>query len=53
MTSGKQTVHNITTIYWSDKIVWPTKKGIHTSNKFTDKNQIKLMIKSSAKVDIM
>ena len=34
------------------KIVWPTKKGIHTSNKSTDKNQINPMIKSSADVGI-
>ena len=38
MTSGKQTVHNFTTIYCGQKIVLRTKKGIHTSNKFTDKN---------------
>ena len=37
MTSGKQTVHNFTTIYCGQKIVWPTKKSIHTSNKLTDK----------------
>ena len=53
MTSGKQTVHNFTTIYCGQNIVWPTKKGIHTSNKFTDKNQIKPMIKSSAEVGII
>ena len=53
MTSGKQTVHNFTTIYWSDKLYGPPKKGIHTSNKLTDKNQIKPMIKSSAEVGVM
>ena len=39
--------------FFGAKIVWPTKKGIYTSNKFTDKNQIKPMIKSSAEVGIM
>ena len=39
MPSGKQTVHNDTTIYWGEKVYGPPKKGIHTSNNFTDKNQ--------------
>ena len=37
MTSGKQTVQNVTTIYWGEKFYGPTKKGIYTSNNFTDK----------------
>ena len=52
MTSGRQTVHNFTTIYWSEKLYGP-QKGIHTSNNFSDKNQIKPLIKSSAEVGIM
>ena len=47
MTSRKQTVHNFTSMYWSEKLYGPPKKVIHTSNKFTDKNQIKPMIKSN------
>ena len=27
MTSGKQTVHNITTIYWSEKLYGPPKSA--------------------------
>ena len=53
MTSGKQTVHNVTTIYWGEKIYGPLKKGILISNKFTDENQFKPMIKSIAKVGII
>ena len=53
MTSGKQTLHNVTTIYWGETIYDQLKKGIHTSNKFTDKNQFKPMIKSIAKVGII
>ena len=41
MTSGKQTVHNVTTIYWSEKFYGPPKKGIHTGNDLNDKNQFK------------
>ena len=53
MTSGKQTVHNVTTIYWGEKFYGPPKKGIHTSNNFTDKNQFKPMIKNIAEVGII
>ena len=53
MASEKQTVHNVTTIYWGEKNYGPPKKGIHTCNNFTDKNGFKTMIKSIAKVGII
>ena len=48
MTSGKQTVHNFTTIYCGEKLYGPPKRV-----SFTDKNQIKTMTKSSAEVGII
>ena len=53
MASGKQTVHNVTTIYLGDKFYGPPKKGIHTSKIFTDKKQFKPMVKSNAEVGII
>ena len=53
MTSGNQTVHNFTAIYWGEKVYGPPKKGIHTSNNFTDKTKFKPMIKSIAEVGII
>ena len=53
MTSGKQTVQNVYTIYWGEKFYGPLKKGIHTCNNFTDKNQFKPMTKSIAEVGII
>ena len=47
-------MHNVTTIKnWGEKCYGPSKKGIHTSNNFTDKNQFKPMIKSIAEVGII
>ena len=51
MTSGNQTVHNVTAIYWSEKFYGPPKEGIHTSNNFTDKNKFKPMIKAMLKME--
>ena len=53
MTSWKQTVHNVTTIYWGEKCYGQPKKGIHISNNFTDKNQFKPMIKSIVEVGMI
>ena len=53
MTSGNLTVHNVTAIYWGEKCYGPPKKGIHTSNNFSDKNQFKQMIKSIAEVGVI
>ena len=53
MTSGNQTVQNVTTIYRGEKFYGPPKMGIHTSNNFTDKNQFKPMIKNIAQVGII
>ena len=53
MTSGKQTVHNVPTIYRGETFYGPPKKGIHTCNNFTDKNQFKPIIKSIADVVII
>ena len=53
MTSERQTVHIVTTFYWGEKYYGPPKKGIHTSNNFTDKNQFKPMIKYIAEVGIL
>ena len=53
MTSGKQTVHNVTTINWGVKFYGPPKKGAHTSYYFTDQNQFKPMIKRIGEVGII
>ena len=36
MTSGNQTVYNVTAIYWGENVMAHQISGIHTSNKFTD-----------------
>ena len=46
-------MHNVTTINLGEKFYDPSKKGIHTSNNFTDENQFNPMIKSIAEVDII
>ena len=52
MTSGKQTVHNFTTIYWSEKLYGSPKRVSIQVIHLLIKNQIKQMIKSSAEVGI-
>ena len=46
-------MRNVTSIYWGVKFYGPPKKGFHTSNNFTDKNQFKPMIKRIAEVGII
>ena len=46
-------MHNVTAIYFGEKFNGPPKKGIHTSNNFTDKNKFKPMIKGIAEVGII
>ena len=43
-------MHTVTTIYWDEKLYGPPKKGSHTSNNFTDKNQFRPRIQNIADV---